>query len=246
MARRLSAVARRLCACLLAIWGLGAALCAVRPAPAFAQDDRAREIFENGRILYAEGRYEPARLAFEEAYRLSGRHVLLYNIASCHEKLGELQAAVDTLNRYRAFARADERDELEQRVAALEAELAAAPVASDAPAPAPSSPEDPAPRPPFGRAGLVTAAVGGGVVVVAGTVALVTHQRGLSLREQGFAGPYRSVQVVNNTSVGVAVVGGLAVATGLVLGRQGIAAGPGRGVPSVALGPRAAALHWSW
>lgn len=90
-------------------------------------DARARELYENGEILYAEGRYEDAIVAFEEAYRLSGRPLLLFNMANAQERLGRWREALDTLSRYRAYAQADERDTLDRRIANLERRLAESP-----------------------------------------------------------------------------------------------------------------------
>ncbi len=90
-------------------------------------DARARELYDNGEILYAEGRYEDAIVAFEEAYRLSGRPLLLFNMANAQERLGRWREALDTLSRYRVYAGADERDTLDRRIANLERRLAEAP-----------------------------------------------------------------------------------------------------------------------
>lgn len=91
---------------------------------AFAQDEdpdaRARELYENGAALYEEGRYDEAIVAWDEAYRLSERHALLYNIANAQERLGDYEAALDTLAEYRAFAPASERDVLDRRLRSIE------------------------------------------------------------------------------------------------------------------------------
>lgn len=87
-------------------------------------DTRARELYENGAILYDEGRYEDAVAAWNEAYRISQRPGLLYNIANAEERLGRYQDALDHLNRYRAFAEQNERDTLDRRIANLERRLA--------------------------------------------------------------------------------------------------------------------------
>lgn len=83
-------------------------------------EQRARELYENGVILYDEGHYEAAITAWEEAYDLSSRPLLLYNIASAQERLGQWQETLDTLNRYRAFATAEERARLDRRITNLE------------------------------------------------------------------------------------------------------------------------------
>jgi tetratricopeptide (TPR) repeat protein len=89
-----------------------------------ASEQRARELYENGVILYDEGLYEDAIIAWEEAYSLSARPLLLYNIASAQERLGQWQQTLETLNRYRAFATADERARLDRRITNLERRIA--------------------------------------------------------------------------------------------------------------------------
>jgi len=107
--------------------------------PAAAQDDdaRAREFYENGALLYEEGRYADAIVAWEEAYKMSERPLLLYNIANAQERLGQWRAALETLNRYRVYAPAEERDRLDRRIANLERRLEeqAAPQPAVVPAP---------------------------------------------------------------------------------------------------------------
>lgn len=87
-------------------------------------DARARELYDNGATLYDEGRYEDAIAAWEEAYRLSNRPTLLFNIAQAEERLGRYREALDHLNRYRAFASSNERETLDRRIANLERRLA--------------------------------------------------------------------------------------------------------------------------
>ena len=63
-------------------------------------DKRARELYIRGDKAYAEGDYEAALAAFEEAYELSGRHALLYNMANAHERLGEYDKALEKLRKF--------------------------------------------------------------------------------------------------------------------------------------------------
>ena len=88
-----------------------------------ADDTRARELYENGALLYEEGDYENAVVAWKEAYNLSERPLLLFNIANALERIGEWQEAHDYLNRYRAWAPAEERDTLDRRMKAIERRL---------------------------------------------------------------------------------------------------------------------------
>ena len=123
--------------------------------PSQAEIERARVLYENGRTLYAEGSWDGAIIAFEQAFELSGDINLLYNISLCHDRKGDYEQAIVYLDRYRALAPADERGKLEQRRAELEARLqkqreaeaarAKEAAAEDAPPP-PSPPEEDAPR----------------------------------------------------------------------------------------------------
>jgi len=127
----------------LLLWWIGAAwaLDPLPPAPdpaaiTPADDARARELFENGAMLYDEGRYEDAIAAWTEAWRLSGRALLLFNMANAAERVGRWEDAMELLSRYRAFAPADERDVLDRRIGNIERRLAeATPAAVAAPPP---------------------------------------------------------------------------------------------------------------
>ncbi len=122
---------------------------ALAVAPATAQtrpdpnEERAKELYQNGALLYEEGRYEDAIVAWQEAYRLSERAELLFNIANAQERIGRYQDALDTLSRYRAYAAAEEREALDRRIRNLERRLAETPTATPTPTPTPT----PAPTP---------------------------------------------------------------------------------------------------
>lgn len=63
-------------------------------------DIEARTHFETGSALFESGEYERALSEFEEAYRLSGRSRLLFNMALAHERLGQLDRAIPMLRAY--------------------------------------------------------------------------------------------------------------------------------------------------
>lgn len=222
-----------------------AALAAVAPA-AHAQDDateaRAKELYENGAALYEEGRYEEAILAWEEAYRLSSRPVLLFNIANAYERLGRYDEAIDALSRYRAFAKAEERESLDRRMQNLErrrdearAAAAATQVAQPTqPTPTPTTPAPAAksggPSPlPFVIMGAGVAGVGVGAVFGARSLSAGAEAEALCVGEallcSSEAGPYldsakRSALIADVSLItgAVLVVGGLGLG---VLGGQG-------------------------
>lgn len=97
-------------------------LCSAGPAvakpdqPSAADDAKARSLFKQGDAAYAEGRYEDALGAFEEAYRLSHRPRLMFNIGNALERLGKLSEAADALEKYLPHAKPTERDVLSKRV----------------------------------------------------------------------------------------------------------------------------------
>lgn len=157
---------------------------ALLSAPAIAQEatpeERARVLYENGSILYEEGAYEGAIVAFQKAYELSGKLELQYNIANCLERLGRWAEARDALNLYRAVAPVEERDRLLRRLESLEQRIRAA-EAAPVPTPAVVTPPEPQvtePAPPVELtpskqrpmwpvlgAGLGTVALGGGMAI---------------------------------------------------------------------------------
>lgn len=90
-----------------------------------ADDARARELYVIGDEFYANGRYEAAEEAFAEAYRLSGRPLLLFNLANAQERSGRWPEAAQNLRRYREHAPAAEHAELDARLIALERRIEA-------------------------------------------------------------------------------------------------------------------------
>lgn len=95
------------------------------PAVARADEDevRAKELYRNGERLYEEGLYEDAILAWERAYDLSKRPLLLYNMANALERIGRWEEALQRINQYRALAPEAERETLNRRMQAIERRL---------------------------------------------------------------------------------------------------------------------------
>jgi len=121
--------------------------------PRSPDDVRAEELYHLGDELYAQGRYEEAIAAFEEAFELSGRVLLLYNLANAQERAGLWAEAVESLERYRGHApeseqgRLDTRIEsLRRRIARLEQTLRPDPDPEPEPEPDPEPDPDPATR----------------------------------------------------------------------------------------------------
>jgi tetratricopeptide (TPR) repeat protein len=86
-------------------------------------DWEARERFELGRTFLEAGRFQQAAEEFEQAYRLSKRPQLLYNVYIANRDAGNLDAAVSALRNYLAqVPDAPDRINLEARLASMQAQ----------------------------------------------------------------------------------------------------------------------------
>lgn len=170
-----------------------------------ANEKAARDAFERGRVFYDAGQFDQASVAFEEAYRLSGRDALLYNLYLAYRDASAQEKAANALRNYLAkVPNIENRAQLEARLAALEQNLArqreqqtaaattpTAPVeapAASAPAtvPAPTEPDAtpaPASRPPRFYAGISLAAVGAAAMLTSIATGVITKQREKKLQD---------------------------------------------------------------
>ena len=87
-----------------------------------AADQRARELYLRGDALYAEGLYGAAIELFLESYNLSGRPLLLFNLANAYERAGRYGEAAQALRAYEPHAMPDEREAIAGRLTRLEAQ----------------------------------------------------------------------------------------------------------------------------
>ncbi len=91
--------------------------------PAYAED-LARQRFQLGRLHYDNGEFQQAAENFEEAYRLSKREVLWYNIHLAHRDAGNGAKAAEALRNYLARVEAiSNRAQLEARLIALDKQV---------------------------------------------------------------------------------------------------------------------------
>lgn len=141
------------------------ALLILTPCVAAAQDGtdaRARELYLRGDRLYNEGRYEEAVSAFRESYELSGRALLLFNLANAYERLARYEEALDALRRYAPHAPVAEEGQIRARIENLSRRAEEQAASEGGPTP-PSDPVAPPPEPP-----APAPAAGGGDVALMG------------------------------------------------------------------------------
>ena len=104
---------------------------AVAEPPSADADQATRELeakqhFRLGSTFYDSGRFQEAAEEFAEAFRLSGRPELLYNVYVARRDAGKLEEAVDALRSYlKAMPNAPDRINLRARLESMEAQLAA-------------------------------------------------------------------------------------------------------------------------
>lgn len=65
----------------------------------------AKQQYSLGKTYYNQAAYDKALPLFEQAYKLSKRPLLLYNIARCYEALAKLPEAVDHYQKYLKFSK---------------------------------------------------------------------------------------------------------------------------------------------
>lgn len=95
---------------------------------AISDDDRAtaRELYNSAVDAYDQGKYTDALAHWKEAYRLTEATILLYSIGNAHERLGDLDEAIEALDGYKESVRdAEENELLDMRIENLRARLRA-------------------------------------------------------------------------------------------------------------------------
>lgn len=104
-------------------------------------DEEARVHFRLGVAYHDSGRFAKAAAEFEQAYELSKRPKLLYNLFLAHRDGGNIAAAADALEKYLTLEKeVPERDKLTARLEALKRILANNPPQAQ---PAPEEEEQP-------------------------------------------------------------------------------------------------------
>jgi tetratricopeptide (TPR) repeat protein len=124
------------------------ALALAATSDAGAGEKEALQHFERGQTHYNLGRFDEAIAEFERAYEMKPDPIFLFNIAQAHRLARHTERAIFFYRRYLALdPRAKSRAEIEEHLAALEAELAASSTSQPASQPAPPPAPAPAPAP---------------------------------------------------------------------------------------------------
>lgn len=247
-------------------------LCAAEAGAQASSDDLARSHFDSGAAYLQESDYENALKAFEKAYELSKRPEILLNIATVHERLSDLPAAVAALKGYLDAAPQGEHaatvtlriQNLEKRIQEQDAakpppEPSPAPVAAPsaapaaAPLPAKVPPPPPTKAPPSRLPAFIALGVGGvmaGGSLATGLIAKAKYDDAKSscatTCDDDLASSSRTFAITSTVLTGAAVLG---VGLGLALLFTGEGdASLARSSPrlDVAVGPKAAAAAAAW
>jgi tetratricopeptide (TPR) repeat protein len=150
----MSAIARRavrLSAIPAAVLALALALSS---APAHGADDKdakaaAKEHYQRGTSFYDLGRYPEAIKEFEAAYQLKNDPAFLYNLAQSYRQAGDPEQALHFYRTYlRYVPKPPNRAEIDERIAALEKQIAEKGTATVQPPPVGSGATTTPPPPP--------------------------------------------------------------------------------------------------
>ena len=88
----------------------------------FCDDDKkAKAAYQEGNIHYASGEYKKAAESFENAYKLTARPLLLFNLANTYERSGDFAKASENLRAYLPDAPKNEKIHIRRRIANLNA-----------------------------------------------------------------------------------------------------------------------------
>lgn len=224
---------------------VGVLALALAPSVALAQlegqaeldslEEEARGLFHAGSAAYDRADYEVALDYFQRAYELSHRPLLLFNIGHTAERAREDARAVEAFEAYlRAAPDAENRPNVEARIARLRRQIAEAGARPPSPAPAPA-PADEGPG-----AGPWVLVISGAVLAIGGAVMLgasTVPADAVSSAPEGT--PWVDVAGDYDAALYLSAFGFVGIGVGAALALGGVvwlAAGGGAGADAVALG----------
>jgi len=98
----------------------------IQEAASASRDAEAKELFQAGAVAFDGGRFEAALRRWREAFELSGRPALQYNIGLALDRLRRDEEAIEAFRGYLGWDSKGERaTEVRGRIAAIEKALAA-------------------------------------------------------------------------------------------------------------------------
>jgi tetratricopeptide (TPR) repeat protein len=176
-------------------------------------DREARALFDAGSVAFTEGRYESALRHFENAYALSPRPGMLFNIATAYDRMRrDAEALAHFRNYLEAVPDAPNRAEVEARIAVLEQALAqsAAQTVPAAPIEAPTQTPALDPMP-------VVLLTTGALVVIGGAATLAFGLMDASAVENAVDVSYADIRAQYERAPILQGVGGAAIGVGVAL-----------------------------
>lgn len=243
-------------------------------APSARSEDRtgeAKGLFDAGRASFDAGRYSDALDYFERSYAISGRAALLYNIGLAADRARDDDRALTSYESYlAALPDAENRDEVEKRVAALRAAIERRRAASPAPVAMPvvgsaapearvaitePEPEPPEPKDASGTSTLQWAALGAsGAVFITGGVLTALAISDKSTVENASDGTrlaeiesahdrVPTLSAIGGVLLGVGAAGVAASVVWIVTGNRGDTSAD---AVSLRIGPGSVALRGAW
>lgn len=215
-------------------------------------DEAARLLFENGTRAFDAGRFAEALERFTTAHRLSGRSMLLYNIAICHDRLDQRAEAAEFYERFvEEVPDAAAVGVSRSRAAILRASLAE--VEDDEPEPSANAQvEDSASAESGGSsrslgAPIASFAVAGVGLVTFAVAGIIAGSNFGDAEDECAAGPcdpgFNTAALVADIGLGVAIVGATIGVILLLTGGEDEAEGSAELRPLI--GPRSGGLHLS-
>jgi tetratricopeptide (TPR) repeat protein len=86
-----------------------------------ADEARAKQLYREGEVHYAAGRYKMAAVKFEQAYAITKQPALLFNLGNAYERMGDFAKAAARLRLYLSSPNAKGKQLVSERIGRLEA-----------------------------------------------------------------------------------------------------------------------------
>ncbi|MBX3274188.1 MAG: hypothetical protein KF729_28230 [Sandaracinaceae bacterium] len=212
--------------------------------------ERARALFEAGRVAVSEGDYEAALRHFTESHELSQRPQLLFNMANAADRLRRDQQALELYRRY--LEELPEADNAAYVLARIDALSGTEPPPAPDPEPEPVvepppvlvAPVPPPRRPPPEReppiAGIATLAAGAAFAVTGAILVGVAASERASVDGAPIGSRWSEYEGSHQRANTLAPIGGVLLGLGVAAAATGVAlvvVHDGEGEASVAIAP---------